>query len=350
MKRALAFVLSLLLAVGFFPLPDSAWALPVPHLPISASSAVLIDAGTQKVIYAKAPHVPRAPASTTKIMTALVILERLSLDTVIRIPGWVGSIEPSKVYLRPGENYRVRDLLHATLISSANDAAEVLAVSMAGSRQNFAAWMNKKAKAIGCRHTHFVNASGLPPGHQYTTAFDLALIMKQARKYPFIVDSLSRKYHVIRSLEGRKISLRNHNRLLWRSQSTVIGKTGWTRKSRHCFVGKIQWKGREVLVSVLGSQRLWSDLKVLLEYQFGVAFYKIKKNKNRWSKAETEEIQRTLTRAGFSPGPVDGKFGPRTLRAVELFQKNAGLKADGIVGPRTCQALTRFGLPFRYCR
>lgn len=352
MKKILTLSLAFAVSIGTLTLPESAWSF-VSYgvgLPITAPSAVLIDAATQRVIYAKAPHMRRPPASTTKVMTALVVLEKMKPDQVVRIPAWVSYIPPSKAYLRPGERYRVRDLLYATLISSANDAAEVLAIAAAGSRERFAEWMNAKARSIGCRDTHFVNASGLPPGQHYSTAYDLALIMRQVRKNAFIVDSLGRRQHVIRSLEGRKIYLRNHNRLLWRSQRSVIGKTGWTRQGQACFVGRIQWMGREVLVSLLGSHRLWQDLKVLLDYQFGVALYKVYKNRKQWSQSETLEIQQALARAGYSPGAADGKFGPRTVRAVELFQKEHGLSPGGILGRDTCKKLTRFGLPQRYCR
>lgn len=352
MKRILSFVLVWVVLLAEFPAPGEAWPLPISGggPPITAPSALLIDARTQKVIYAKAPYLRRVPASTTKVMMALVVLEKMPLDRVIRIPRWAGSIQPSKIYLRPGERYRVRDLIHATLISSANDAAEVLAMAAAGSRAQFAQWMNAKARAIGCRDTHFTNASGLPVGRQYSTAYDLTLIMKNARKSSFIVDSMGRRYHTIHSLNGRKIFLKNHNRLLWKTESDIIGKTGWTRKGKACFVGRIQWKGREVLVSLLGSHRLWHDLHVLLNYQFGLAFFKIQKNRKKWSATETREIQQALSRAGYSPGERDGRWGPKTLRAVREFQKKNGLQPDGMVGPETCKRLTRYGLPPSYCR
>jgi D-alanyl-D-alanine carboxypeptidase len=282
-------------------------------------------------------------------MTALVVLDRLPLNRVVTIPSWVKGIEPSKAYLRAGERYRVRDLLHATLISSANDAAEVLAVAAGGSRAKFAQWMNEKARRIGCRNSHFVNASGLPHPNQYSSSYDLTLIMRQARNNAFIVDSLGRKYHSIRSVKGRVIGLRNHNRLLWKSSRTVIGKTGYTRKGRYCFVGRIQWMGREVLVAMLGSQRLWTDLKILLGYQLGISVYQAAKNQSRWSRAQVRKIQGALSRAGFSPGSIDGKFGPKTLRAITGFQKRNKLKPDGIVGPSTCKQLVRYGLPKSYC-
>ena len=348
MKRLLAF--TLIGAIIFCGVPEPVEASGAIGLPISAGSALLFDVATQKVIYAKSPHSRRPPASTTKIMTALVVSEKLSPNQVIRIPGWVKSIEPSKAYLGAGERYTVHDLLHATLISSANDAAEVLGVAVAGSRTGFAQLMNEKARSIGCRDTHFTNASGLPISSQYSTVYDLALIMREAKKNPLIVDSLSRKYQTIQSLSGRKISLKNHNRLLWKSHQSVIGKTGYTRKGQHCFVGRISWGGREVLISMLGSHRLWKDLKVLLDYQFGIAFYKMYKNRKIWSKAQTRQMQKALAGAGYLPGEADGKFGPKTVRAVEIFQKARGLPADGIVGRQTCLELSRYGFPQSYCR
>lgn len=350
MKRLISFSLSLLFLALNLTIPpfDSAQAAPI-GLPITASSAVLLDAATQKFIYAKAPHARRPPASTTKIMTAMVVLEKSSLNQIVRIPKGVGRIEPSKIYIRPGERYTIRDLLHATLISSANDAAEVLAVATAGSRTKFAQWMNERAHRIGCRNTHFMNPSGLPSASQYSTSYDLALIMEKAQKNPFIVDSLSRKYYTVRSLEGRTIGLKNHNRLLWKSERSVIGKTGYTRKGRHCFVGRIKWGGREILISMLGSHRLWKDLKILLDYQFGITLYKVYKNRHHWSETQTKAIQRALVRAGYAPGPLDGKFGPKTVRAVELYQKANGLPSDGIIGIATCRKLTRHGLSPTNC-
>ena len=350
MRQPVKRFLSLILAFAFLFIavlpPETASAITQSGVgfSITAPSALLIDAGTQKIIYAKSPHSRRPPASTTKVMTALVVLEKVSLDTVVRIPSWVGSIEPSKANLHPGERYRVRDLLHATLISSANDAAEVLGVAAAGSQVQFADWMNAKARAIGCHDTHFTTASGLPHGRQYSTAYDLTLIMKRARSNAFIVDSMSRRYHEIYSLGGRKIFLKNHNRLLWKTHESVIGKTGWTRKGRACFVGRIRWNGHDVLISLLGSHRLWHDLAVLLHYQFGLSFFKSKKTPKHLSKSEMQQIQRALTRAGTSPGPIDGEIGPKTLHAIQRFQKKHRLRSDGILGTETCNELSHYGL------
>jgi D-alanyl-D-alanine carboxypeptidase (penicillin-binding protein 5/6) len=309
---------------------------------ISAPSAVLVDGNTHQLVFAKTPHVRRPPASTTKILTAMVAMDLLSLDTAVTIPGYVASIQPSKIYLRGGERYRIRDLIRAILISSANDAAEALAVAAAGSRSNFALIMNQKAWQIGCRHSHFVNPSGLPNPYQYSTAYDLALIMRAAQWYPFLVETLKVKTMVIQSLAGRRIFLRNHNKMLWRDHREVLGKTGWTRAARHCFVGLINMNNRKVFVAMLGSHRLWRDLKTLVNYQFGTALSPILKNRKIWSREGTRKIQLALHRAGFNPGPVDGRFGTSTVRAVQSFQRAYGLPSDGIVGPVTWQKLSMF--------
>lgn len=311
-------------------------------IPISAPSAVLLDNSTQRIVYAKTPHMRRSPASTTKLLTAMVVMDRLPLNRRVTIPSFVHEIEPSKAYLRGGERYYVRDLLRAMLISSANDAAEVLAVAAHGTRGEFARAMNAKAHAIGCRHSHFLNASGLPARGQYSTAYDMALIMRGAQNYSFIVKTLKTRTLVIKSISGRRIYLKNHNKMLWRDHREVIGKTGWTRAAKHCFVGKMNVWSKDVFVALMGSHRLWRDLKILMDYQFGMSLSRIRQNRRLWSREETRRIQQALRRAGFDPGPVDGEFGPRTIRAVERFQKAHRLRSDGIVSTQTRRKLRRY--------
>jgi len=341
MKRKTIAGILILTVVSLFAVPPSG-ALAYSPVFITAPSAVLIDGSTQQFLFSKTPHLRRAPASTTKILTAMVAMDKLSLTRIVTIPRYVQSIPPSKIYLRGGERYRVRDLVRAILTSSANDAAEALAYAAAGSRSNFALAMNRKVSSLGCRHSHFVNPSGLPNANQYSTAYDMALIMKAAQRYPFLVETMKIKTMAIYSLAGRKIYLRNHNKMLWRDSRQVLGKTGWTRSARHCFVGLINAYGRQVFVAMLGSQRLWKDLKVLVDYQFGAALSPIYQNRKIWSREATRKIQLALKRAGFNPGPVDGAFGPSTLRAVKGFQAAHGLKADGVVGPYTWNRLKVF--------
>lgn len=309
---------------------------------ITAPSAILLDHASHKLTFSKTPHLRRQPASTTKVMTAIVAYEHLPLNKVITIPGFVTSVEPTKIYLRPGEQYYVRDLIRATLIKSANDAAETLAIAVAGSMPEFAAMMNAKAKAIGCRNTKFVRSSGLPASNQYSSAYDLAVIMRYAEKHPFLVETLKTRTTSIRSLSGRKIYLKNHNKMLWRDSREVIGKTGWTRKARHCFVGHMRVSSKKVMVAIMGSHSLWRDLTKLLDYQFGTRWGRRTVHQQMWGLADRKRIQRALKKAGYNPGKADGVFGPRTTRAVMNFQKAKGLKADGIVGPKTWQKLKAY--------
>ncbi len=308
---------------------------------ISAPSAVLIDLNSQQFIYSKTPHLRRAPASTTKILTSIVALDLVALDRVVTVPGYVRGIPPSKINLRGGEKYRVADLVRAILINSANDAAEALAVAVAGSRARFATQMNRKARAIGCKGSNFVNPHGLPNPRQYSTAFDMSLIMAEAEKYPFIVETMKVRTTAIYSRSGRKVFLKNHNKMLWQN-GHVLGKTGWTRAARHCFVGVIDTSNRRVIVAMLGSHRLWKDLKTLVDYQFGMNISPIQRNRKLWSREATQKMQIALARAGFNPGPADGRFGPATLRAVQQFQTANGLPPNGVVGPTTWDKLQPF--------
>jgi len=241
-------------------------------LPITASSAVLIDQSSNRILFSKTPNLRRPPASTTKLLTSLVVIRAMDLNKIVTIPASVEKVQPSKIHLRRGERYRVRELLRALLINSANDAAEALALATAGSRPAFAALMNRRARAIGCRGSHFVNPSGLPAKAQYSTASDMALIMREVQKYPFLVQTLATRTLTIKSTRGRKIYLRNHNKMLFRGYREVVGKTGWTRAARYCFVGQINAMNRKVFVAMLGSHRLWKDLMTLVSYQFGTFF------------------------------------------------------------------------------
>ncbi len=304
---------------------------------ISAQSAILLDPSTNRVLFAKKPNYERPAASTTKLMTALVAMDSVSLNRVIRVPRSAEYILPSNIRLRMGERFYAKDLLKALLIASANDAAHTLAIAVVGSEARFAELMNARARKIGCRHTHFTNASGLPsPAGQYTTAYDLALIMKEARKIRSIDQILAKRVAVIKALTGRRVFLKNHNRMLWKRSHTVEGKTGFTRSALHCFVGKIHGTKRgDILVAIMGSLRLWHDLAVLVGMTHRFDPFQKSFNRVNLSHKEVAEVQRCLWRAGFPPGLVNGIFGTKTLRALKKFQRSRGIEPDGIVGSKT---------------
>ena len=310
---------------------------------ITAPSAVLFDTASQQFIFSKTPHIRHQPASTTKVLTAIVAYETLPQNKIVTIPDWVVNIEPSKAGLRPGERWYVRDLLRATLIKSANDAAEVLAIAAAGSMPRFAAMMNAKCRAIGCQNSHFVRSSGLPAYNQYSSAYDLALIMNYAQRHPFLVQTMKIRTMDISSVSGRRIFIKNHNKMLWRSRREVVGKTGWTRSARHCFVGRIHVFNRTVLVAVMASISLWRDLKKLVDYQFGMGWFRPRHpTMTAARKPRRIDVQKALRRAGYDPGKVNGVWRKKTRIAVKQFQKANGLPASGSVGPKTWQKLLAY--------
>jgi D-alanyl-D-alanine carboxypeptidase (penicillin-binding protein 5/6) len=339
-------IISLILLTGLVAsgLVNPPVAMAVTTIPITAVSAVLMDSSSGQLLYTKNLNARRAPASTTKILTALVVAENMDLDAIVVIPASIEGIEPSKINLRGGERFRVRDLLKATLINSANDAAETLAIAAGGSLQGFATMMNRKAGALGCRDSHFVRASGLPAGGHYSTAYDMALIMRAAQKNTFLFETMRIKTTAITSLDGRRIYLKNHNKMLLRGYNEVIGKTGWTRNARHCFVGQMKLFNRRVFISMLGSHALWRDLRTILRYQFGGASLAAKAPaRERLSPAEDiKRLQLALKRAGYYSGPINGKLGNQTKLSLKKFQKASGLVPDGIIGEKTVRALSRY--------
>ena len=308
---------------------------------ISAPSIVLLEPGTRKIFYSRAPHKRHAPASTTKIVTALVVLDSLSLDQWVAVSSAVEDVEPSKLYLKSGDRLRVHDLLKATLMNSANDAARALAIEVAGSEGKFAKRMTKKARELGAKNTRFINASGLPASGQYSTAYDLALIMEEAAKQPVLISILKEKNAVIRTEEGKRFYLKSHNKMLWRARD-VIGKTGWTRAAKYCFLGVIRGVGREVIVSMLGSHRLWSDLSSIVDKFLRLIGAKSSPLAQGSRGRDVTLLQAALKRAGFFSITPTGYFGMKTKQAVLDFQKAKGLQVDGIVGPQTQHALAAY--------
>jgi len=235
---------------------------------LTASSALLMDPWTKKMLYVKNPHKRLSPASTVKIMTAALILKKSHLKKKVLVSKFASSMEPSKIYIKEGESYLTEDLLKGLLLNSGNDVSVALAESAASSEGEFVEMMNAMAKAIGAKNTNFKNSNGLPAEGQYSTAYDLSLIVREAMQNKNLVDIMKMKKGEIEELtSGRRIKLKNHNKTLWKDTPyLVLGKTGYTKKARHCFAGYIQYnRWRKLIVVILGSKKIWKDLELLAQ-------------------------------------------------------------------------------------
>ena len=248
------------------------WAA-FPEAGLSARSILLVDAATGEIFFSRDSDLPLPPASTTKILTALVALESgRSLAETLTVSKNATYVPSSKLFLRPGQTMTIRDLLYALLLSSANDASLVLAEGIGGTVERFAEMMTQKARELGATNSRFTNPHGLTaPGH-YSTARDMALIFNYALKIPTFREIIQTKSSVVASITAgrtahvRKIVVQNHNRLLWNFDGALGGKTGYTLAAQRCFVGSAARNGATLTVSLLGSRNLWGDTRKLLEY------------------------------------------------------------------------------------
>ncbi|MDD3374104.1 MAG: serine hydrolase [Candidatus Omnitrophica bacterium] len=243
---------------------------------VSANSAIFSNSTKVKRLYGKSVHKKVLPASTVKVMTALLVLEKLPLSRMVKISKNATYPEPSKIYAKPGDRYKASDLLFAILLSSANDGSVALAEAVAGTEKDFVVMMNKRAKQLGCRHTKFANSNGLPTksGTQYTTAYDMYLIFRAALKHSFFRKAITYKHKTIYSENGRKTILKSHNKILffdWKQK--LFGKTGYTRKAKSCFVGYTKQGNDDLIIAIFGckSGRRWNDIKHIVSYYGGIS-------------------------------------------------------------------------------
>jgi serine-type D-Ala-D-Ala carboxypeptidase (penicillin-binding protein 5/6) len=236
---------------------------------ISAASAIIMDAQSGKILWEKDAHTLRFPASTTKILTALILLEKCTLDEVIIAPAGVEKVTGAGLRLKPGEKINVRDMLHAIMLRSANDGCEAAAVHVAGSVAEFSKLMNERAKQIGCKNTHFNNPHGLNDDTHVTTAFDLALMAREAMKYPLFREiAAKRKATITRSIGVKDSTLVSKNRYLDLDPTADGIKTGWTIPAGRCYVGSVTRNGQQIITVVLKSENWMADHAAMIEWAF----------------------------------------------------------------------------------
>ena len=255
MKQTIARMAAALLAVILvFPCDVSA---------LSAQKAILQDGQTGRVIYEKNADERSLIASTTKIMTALLVCEQCNVLDRMRIPKEAVGIEGSSMYLQEGEILTIQELLYGLMLQSGNDAAVALAIYCGGTVEGFAELMNDKAHRLGMVNTHFVNPNGLDsPGH-YSTARDMAILASYAMNNPAFAQTVSTKTVTI----GSRV-LRNHNKLLWQLDGADGVKTGFTKAAGRILVSSAVRKGRRLIAVTINAPSDWQDHKMLMESGF----------------------------------------------------------------------------------
>ena len=280
----------MLAAVLFFPVKAQG---------LSAHNAILMDAQTGRVLYEKQADQQALIASTTKIMTALIVCEQCNVLDRMKIPKEAVGIEGSSMYLQEGEVLTIQELLYGLMLRSGNDAAVALAIYCGGTVEGFAQLMNDKAHRLGMTGTHFVNPNGLDsPGH-YSTARDMAVLAAYAMENPIFARTVSAKSVTV----GNRV-LQNHNKLLWQVEGADGVKTGFTKAAGRILVSSATRQGRRLIAVTMNDPNDWQDHKALLED--GFSQYQVRQI------VEKGQCLGTLEVAG-------GQVGTVTLLAAEDF-------------------------------
>ena len=241
-------------AAGLFPAPQTA-----------ARCAVLLDGQSGECLLEKNSTQRALIASTTKIMTGLLVCEAGELDDTICVPDAAVGVEGSSMYLQRGEVLTRRELLYGMMLHSGNDAALALAIGVCGSEASFVRQMNLRARALGLTGTHFSNPHGLDSGENYSTALDLARLAQTALK--------NRQFRTVvstRSITCAGRTLTNHNKLLWRYDGCIGVKTGYTRHAGRILVSAAERDGRLLIAVTISDPDDWRDHAALLDYGFAV--------------------------------------------------------------------------------
>ena len=258
------------------------------EMEISAKSAILVDFNTGKVLYSKNENEPLAMASMTKVMSMLLIMEKiddgsLKYDDIVEISTESSSMGGSQIFLNPGDKYKVIDLLKGVAMASANDAVVALAEKTYGSKEHFIEAMNKKAESLGLKNTHFVNVHGLDEEGHYSSAYDMSVMARELLKHEKILDFTRVYEEYLTKPDGSQIWLVNTNKLV-RFYDGVDGlKTGYTQNAGYCLTATGKKNNLRLISVVMGEESIEkrsSDTVKLLNYGFNTFKVNLIKNKS----------------------------------------------------------------------
>ncbi|MGI6226381.1 MAG: D-alanyl-D-alanine carboxypeptidase family protein, partial [Peptococcales bacterium] len=278
MKKLCSFLTLLLFAFGLFPNVSEAI-----ELNLDVPSAILIEAESGEILFEKNAHDQRPPASVTKLMTLLVAIEAIkdgrgTYEDVVVASENAWRLGGSQIWLEPGEEMTLKELLIAIAVGSANDACVAVAEHLYGSHEAFVEAMNLKAKSLGLKNTNFINSYGLPAEGHYTSAYDIAQMGKEALKHEEILQLTSIKHYRLREDRTKYTQLDNTNKLLWWYPGTDGFKTGWIGPdSGYCLASTVERDGLRLIAVVLGAPQPRGNFKdSMILYNHGFAAYQFK--------------------------------------------------------------------------
>lgn len=262
--------------INIICIPKEYKCLSYPNLVIKSTSAILITPENSNVIYEKNAYEKFYPASTTKILTAIIALETLELNERVKVSKKAADINGTKVGLHEGGLYTVSDLIYGLLLNSGNDCAIALAEHACGSEENFAKLMNKKAKSIGIKSSNFTNASGLHNDNHYTCAYDLGRILAYALNNKKFVEISTSKSHSILGTNGDFFNIYNQNQLLLKNgkyyyKYALLGKTGFTTPAQYTFAASARRNNVDLIAVTLkanSKDEYLQDVINLFDYGF----------------------------------------------------------------------------------
>ena len=332
MKKILSLILVMLFSVNLTAFGEGTLEIPAP-------SAILIEAGSGKVLYEKDADTKRPPASVTKVMTMLLVMEaidseQISMDDMVRCSEHAASMGGSQVYLEPNEEMSVHDMLKAVAVASGNDAAVALSEFVAGSSEGFVELMNKRAKELGMENTTFINCNGLDAEGHLTTARDISIMSRELLKHPKILEFTSMWMD---SLRGGEFGLVNTNKLIRFYDGANGLKTGSTGNAKYCLSASAKRDDMQLIAVVMGadtSKERFASATKLLDY--GFANYKGKtpvlescvdpEFNLLVEKSRVSEIEKRITVPDEISAPV--KDGEKIGEVEFLLDGNVLAKAD----------------------
>ncbi len=233
----------------------------------SAQSAIIMELNSASVLYSKSAHEKLPMASTTKVMTALVAIEQGNLNDMVVTDTSAYGVEGSSIYLNRNEKMSLRDLLYGLMLRSGNDAAVAIACHIGGSVDGFVKLMNERAAQLGALNTCFLNPHGLPVEGHYTTAYDLALICREAMKNPVFKEITGTQYHTTTTGTVTR-TMMNKNKLLWEYDGAMGIKTGYTIAAGKCLTFAATRNGMTIVGVVLNCPNMFPDAVSLMDYAF----------------------------------------------------------------------------------